>query len=195
MQQKDFNRDDYLKPFPEDAHPTKERKPHFVIKKHNTKSLHHDLLLEMDGTFKSWVIPDGISMNPGKNRLAVAAEDYPLEHAEFEGIIPKHLYGSGTVMVWDTGTYDNLMIKEDDPVPLHKCYENGQFKIYLYGKRISGGFILVEREEKHMEGNWLLIKMDDEKAGTRLDPVTAEDKSILTGRTMRQIEQEARKGN
>jgi bifunctional non-homologous end joining protein LigD len=46
-------------------------------------------------------------MNPADKRLAVRTEDYPLEYAKFEGVIPPGQYGTGTVMVCDLGKYES----------------------------------------------------------------------------------------
>lgn len=156
--------------------------PDFVIHKHDAQQLHYDFRLEIDGVLKSWVLPKGPSLNPSQKRLAIPVEDHPVGYAGFEGVIPEDQYGGGTVMIWDRGKYQN----NRSDISLKQSYEEGKIEINLNGEKISGGFALVKTDG--MDGNWLLIKKDDDTADDRRDPVRTQHESVVSGRSLKEIE-------
>ncbi len=164
--------------------------PIFVIQKHDASHLHYDFRLEVDGVLKSWAVPKGPSTNPAEKRLAVATEDHPIEYANFEGNIPEGEYGGGTVMVWDAGTYENLKEedKQHEKISMKQALDEGHATFRLHGKKLSGGYALIRT--KRGKDQWLLIKMDDDEADARRNPVSTECRSVLTERTMEEIKAE-----
>ena len=158
----------------------------FVVQKHDATRLHYDFRLELDGTFKSWAVTRGPSMDPHDRRLAVEVEDHPLDYGDFEGTIPQGQYGGGTVMLWDRGYWE----PEPGTDP-HEGLKKGDLKIILDGERLKGGFVLVrmKRREREKRNNWLLIKHHDgwamEGHGDAL--VQGETTSVASGRTMEEI--------
>ncbi len=143
----------------------------------------------MNGVLASWAVPKGPSLNPAVKRLAIRTEDHPIEYADFEGLIPEGEYGAGTVMVWDKGTYD----PEDELSPEQQL-ARGEVKVVLHGQKLRGGFVLVypgrRLAEPGEKTRWLLIKRRDEYADPSWqieDP--ALDRSVLTGRTLKEIEE------
>lgn len=153
----------------------------FVVQKHAATRLHYDLRLELNGVLLSWAIPKGPSLDTAEKRLAVHVEDHPLDYLEFEGVIPKHEYGGGTMLVWDLGYWT----PRDDA---EKDYVKGELKFDLFGKKLSGGFML-KRMGHHGENQWLLIKERD--AATRpeseFNVLKELPDSVLTGRSLEQI--------
>jgi DNA ligase D-like protein (predicted 3'-phosphoesterase) len=162
------------------------KQPIFVIQKHDASRLHYDFRIEVDGVLKSWAIPKGPSTDPKEKRLAVPTEDHPMEYADFEGTIPEGQYGAGTVIVWDTGSYRNLKEKDGKTVPMAKAIEDGHLTIWLEGKKLKGGYALT-RFRKGKEESWLFVKMSDEHADAKRDPVSTEPESALSGKTIEDI--------
>src|ERR1700747_470469 len=103
----------------------------FVIQKHAASRLHYDFRLELGRTLKSWAVPKGVPFAKGEKHLAVGVEDHPLSYAGFEGIIPKGQYGGGTVMVWDTGTWEPI---GGAPV---KDWRDGRLHFILHGHKLN----------------------------------------------------------
>lgn len=189
--------DDRLKPYerkrdlrktpePSGANSASRDEPTFVIQKHDAQNLHYDFRLEVDGVLASWAVPKGPSTDPGMKRLAIHVEDHPLAYAEFEGIIPEGMYGAGTVLVWDRGSYRNLMAEKDEPLSMEEAIDAGHVEVWLEGQKLKGGYTLV-RMKGRGENQWLLIKMKDEEADARRNPVSSEPKSVVSGASLEEI--------
>lgn len=166
----------------------------FVIQKHDASRLHYDFRLAIDGVLKSWAVPKGPSMDPRVKRLAVATEDHPMEYADFEGVIPEGEYGGGTVLVWDAGTYKNCSRDADNrPMSAGRAYHAGKLNFELWGKKLRGRWALVRMNRGSGSGKdeWLLIKERDAAADARRNPVSTEPRSVISDRTLRQIERDA----
>ena len=163
----------------------------FVVQKHDASRLHYDFRLEIDGVLKSWAVPKGPSTDPREKRMAVLTEDHPLDYAHFEGVIPEDEYGGGTVMVWDMGQYKNIKEDEegDKKTSMKDAFDNGHITVHLKGKKIKGGYALI-KTKRGKGDQWLLIKMKDDDADARRNPVSSQPKSALTGRTLNQIQKE-----
>jgi bifunctional non-homologous end joining protein LigD len=120
--------------------------PRFVVQRHDARSLHHDLRLEVDGTLASWAVPKGMPLREGPKRLAVRTEDHPLEYLEFEGVIPEGQYGAGRMSVWDAGTFT-----EEER-------SGREWKVVLEGRILRGHYHLVRTGTDRGREEWLVFR-------------------------------------
>ena len=157
----------------------------FVIQKHAASHLHFDLRLEHDGTFLSWAVPKGPSLDPKDRRLAMEVEDHPLDYGDFEGTIPKGQYGGGTVMLWDRGYWAPETGFED----ISRALAKGELKFVMEGERMHGSWVLVRtRRGESGRASWILIKHRDAAAveGNTTGP-SDKDRSVASKRLMADI--------
>ncbi len=155
----------------------------FVIQKHAASHLHFDLRLEFDGTFRSWAVPKGPSLDPKDRRLAMEVEDHPLDYGDFEGTIPKGQYGGGTVMLWDRGYW----APEQGFEAIGEALDHGELKFVMEGERMHGGWVIVRtKTDKTGRASWILIKHRDEAAQPGAGP-SDEDRSVASHRSMEEI--------
>ncbi len=167
----------------------------FVVQKHDASRLHYDFRLECDGVLLSWAIPKGPSLNPHDKRLAVRTEDHPFEYRKFEGVIPPKQYGAGEVIVWDRGIFTpadidpkHLSRKESERL-VRKGLDEGKLSVVLLGEKLKGSWALVRMKKE--DNQWLLIKHTDQYASETED-VTKDEHSVITGRTLSDLKQEAK---
>lgn len=156
--------------------------PLFVIQQHDASRMHFDFRLEVDGVLASWAVPKGPSTDPRERRMAIRTEDHPLDYASFEGVIPEGEYGAGAVIVWDAGTFDNA--GETD---LTQGLRDGHIVVDLHGSKLHGGYALTRMRSGDDE-QWLLVKTRDDAADARRNPVSTEPKSVLSGKTVDDME-------
>src|SRR5437588_4083949 len=187
------------KPMPKlrlEVRPADEYGNMFVVQKHSATRLHYDFRLAIEGTLKSWAVPKGPSQSQADKRLAVQTEDHPLAYGNFEGNIPEGNYGAGTVMVWDRGTF----VVEDEPggashhqkksLDALQQLQRGEIKFSLNGEKLRGSFVLVKLKRSEKGNEWLLIKHKDAAEDPKWN-IDEHDGSVLTGRTIDEIKQQA----
>ena len=153
----------------------------YVVQKHRASRLHYDFRLEWKGVLLSWAVPKGPSLDPSVKRLAMKVEDHPVEYAKFEGVIPEGEYGGGTVMLWDSGTWEP---QQDD---VDEALSKGDLKFILHGRKLKGSWVLVRTRgyaSSAGHSTWLLIKHRDRFASsddvTQTKPYSVSTRRLLS---------------
>ncbi|GAA1970632.1 DNA polymerase ligase N-terminal domain-containing protein [Amycolatopsis minnesotensis] len=149
-------------PVPDEADPwpgrAKSRGTTFVIQEHHASQLHWDMRLERDGVLVSWAVPKGMPVEPDIARLAVRVEDYPLEYADFSGVIPAGQYGAGRTEIWDRGRYDTVH------------WDGGRIEIVLRGSRLRGTYEFLHTAEDD-DRHWRVRRLDEAEEGWQSLPL------------------------
>lgn len=156
------------------------KRPTFVVQKHAASHLHYDFRLEHRGVLLSWAVPKGPSLDSSVKRLAVQVEDHPLAYGSFEGTIAEGLYGAGSVIVWDRGTW----AAEGD---VDESLQRGRLSFRLAGDRLQGAWKLVRMASRgESKAQWLLVKADDEFARSESDGsvVVEHTTSVVSNRSV-----------
>jgi DNA ligase D-like protein (predicted 3'-phosphoesterase) len=148
----------------------------FVVQQHAASTRHFDVRLQVEDAMRSWAVPKGPSLDPSVKRLAVQVEDHELAHNEFEGTT-----GSGGVIVWDRGSYE-----QSGRVPWPEALERGHAVFVLHGSKLRGGFAL-QRTRPGAKPQWLLLKRRDGDARPGYDIVAEQPASVKSGRTLDEL--------
>ena len=127
--------------------------PIFVVQRHAARRLHFDFRLQVGGALASWAVPKGPPEEVGEKRLAIHVEDHPIEYAKFEGDIPAGNYGAGHVDIWDEGTFE-----VEGTQSAAQQIAHGDLKFRLFGKRLTGSFVLVKMKHASRGNEWLFIR-------------------------------------
>lgn len=99
--------------------------PRFVVLAHDWPSPHFDLMLECNGTLRTWRLPE--APHPGCAIPAEPLPDHRRRYLEYEGPVGSN---RGWVVQWDKGTYDvDTMTAEELSVHLHGSKLHGAVRI------------------------------------------------------------------
>jgi bifunctional non-homologous end joining protein LigD len=168
----------------------------FVVKYHRTKKPHFDVRLGYNGAMKSWAMDKRPSLCPDHLRMATEVEDHLREHILFEGVFAEGRRGAGATLVLDCGGWEPL----DGYFNIAADLRKGRLRFRLLGERLQGAWAFLRSEASGTGGagsRWRLIKEPDafaigaEEADciARQEPV-----SILTGRTVQEVERDWKEG-
>jgi DNA ligase D-like protein (predicted 3'-phosphoesterase) len=98
-------------------------------------------------------------------------------------VIPEGEYGAGPVIVWDTGTYENL-----SDLPVQDALRSGHLKFRLNGQKLKGAYALTRTGMQPEK--WLLVKMKDADSMSG-DITRKQPDSVLTGRSIDEVRADA----
>lgn len=126
-----------------------QRKPIFMIHKHQAAHLHYDLRIEIEGKLKSWALREIPPIKTNKPLLAIQVPDHPFWYRHFEGVIPEGQYGAGPVMVWEKGLFTNFTSDHtNNIISIEQALLNGLMLLWLEGHKLKGGYALIRITKK-----------------------------------------------
>lgn len=153
----------------------------FSIQKYENIDFHYVFRISVGGEIRSWVVPKGPSPDPRVKRLAIPVEDSI--DMEFEGVVRED--GRGKVIVWDSGSYEPREL-DGEPLSIEKGLADGRIDFEIQGAKLQGGFTLLRIDEGANE-RWLLMKISDQLATQRRNPVVTEPLSVISGRKVEEV--------
>ncbi|MCL4287979.1 MAG: hypothetical protein KJ006_10080 [Thermoleophilia bacterium] len=149
----------------------------FVVREHRARAHHFDFRLEVGETMRSWAVPKGPSLDPSIKRMAIETGDHDPADNEVEGPV-----GDGRAIVWDRGGYE-----QGGRVPWPEALDRGHAVFVLHGHKLSGGFAL-QRTGGGAKPRWLLVKRVDDEARPGSDIVAERPRSVISDRTLDELE-------
>lgn len=155
--------------------------PRFTIQKYDNVDFHYVFRMSVSNAVRSWVVPKGPSPDARVKRLAIPIDDSTA--MDFEGVVDEE--GRGKVIVWDSGPYRPLEL-DGEPLSIEDGLDAGRIDFAIEGEKLQGGFTLLRIDEGVNE-RWLLIKISDERATQRRNPVVTEPLSVISGRHVEDI--------
>ena len=155
--------------------------PRFSIQKYENIDFHYVFRMRVAGEVRSWVVPKGPSPDPRVKRLAIPIEDDT--ELDYEGVVREG--GRGKVIVWDSGPYRPLEL-DGEPLSVEEGLRIGRIDFQIEGNKLQGGFTLLRIDEGTNE-RWLLMKISDELATQRRNPVVTEPLSVISGRHVEEV--------
>ncbi len=161
----------------------------FVIQMRGPDPIRYDFCLSWGGVLKSWAVAQGPSYNPRERRLAVQAEDSPIEDAALEGVVQQSQTQAGTVMIWDQGSWWPQLGSEN----VDACLRSGHLKFELGGSKLRGRWALIRMSPNAADAtaapHWLLLKERDKYERGPGDRAITDERpnSAVTGRSLKQI--------
>jgi hypothetical protein len=72
---------------------------------------------------------------------------------------------------------------------MEEAFEKGHITVVLKGKKLQGGYALI-RMNSGEDTRWLFMKMDDDQADARRNPVSTEPKSVISDQTIESLKKE-----
>ena len=157
----------------------------YAMKKHWATRLHDDIRLQYGNVLLSWALLGKPICRVGEKRVAIEMEDHRKENILFEGV-----HSTGTIMVWDCGSWAPFSENEDVPASLAR----GFLRFALRGGKLQGIWTLTRKSkaDRTRRAVWEL-----QKEGELFDRPSvfdymseAQPVSIYTQRTKEEIERD-----
>ncbi|KAK8064768.1 ABC1 domain-containing protein [Apiospora phragmitis] len=141
---------------------------HFIVHQHDhpVAGVHYDLRLQINETSSaSWAIMYGLPGDPNSQRLMRNATETRV-HCLWNHLIEKASFHTGSLLIWDTGTYTVLdrkskhapaedpdsqqtdsseesdAIRPTEQEKLHRAFQDRKIRIQIHGTRLPQNYVL-----------------------------------------------------